>query len=32
MGITTQEGNFGAFMAVHLINDGPVTMMLDSRV
>lgn len=32
MGITTEEGNFGAFMAVHLINDGPVTMMLDSKI
>jgi D-aminoacyl-tRNA deacylase len=32
MEITTAEGDFGAFMAVHLINDGPVTMMLDSRI
>jgi len=31
MGITTEAGDFGAFMRVHLINDGPVTMMLDSR-
>jgi D-aminoacyl-tRNA deacylase len=31
MEITTAEGDFGALMAIHLINDGPVTMMLDSR-
>jgi D-tyrosyl-tRNA(Tyr) deacylase len=31
MGIATETGDFGAFMEVHLINDGPVTMMLDSR-
>jgi D-tyrosyl-tRNA(Tyr) deacylase len=30
MGIITEAGDFGAFMRVHLINDGPVTMMLDS--
>ncbi len=24
-------GDFGAFMQVHLVNDGPVTIMLDSR-
>ena len=31
MGITTETGDFGAFMEVRLINNGPVTMMLDSR-
>jgi D-aminoacyl-tRNA deacylase len=31
MGITTETGDFGAFMEVSLINDGPVTIMLDSR-
>jgi D-tyrosyl-tRNA(Tyr) deacylase len=31
MGITTETGDFGAFMEVRLVNDGPVTMMLDSR-
>lgn len=29
IGITTQTGKFGADMAVSLINDGPVTLMLD---
>ena len=27
-----EEGDFGAFMAVHLMNDGPVTIMLDSGI
>ena len=27
-----QTGEFGADMKLHLINDGPVTMMMDSRV
>ena len=31
MGITTETGDFGAFMEVSLINDGPVTIMLGSR-
>ena len=31
MGIITETGDFGAFMEVTLINDGPVTIMLDSR-
>jgi D-aminoacyl-tRNA deacylase len=31
MGITTETGDFGAFMEVRLINNGPVTLMLDSR-
>ena len=31
MDIITEAGDFGAFMRVHLINDGPVTIMLDSR-
>lgn len=30
-GIPTEAGEFGAYMAVHLINDGPVTILLDSR-
>ncbi len=31
MGLTVGEGRFGAMMDVSLINDGPVTMLLDSR-
>ncbi len=30
-GITVATGDFGAHMQVHLINDGPVTIMIDSR-
>ena len=30
-GITVATGEFGAHMDVHLINDGPVTLMVDSR-
>jgi D-tyrosyl-tRNA(Tyr) deacylase len=30
-GIHTAEGEFGAMMQVELVNDGPVTIMLDSR-
>ena len=30
-GIKTEEGEFGAMMEVELVNDGPVTFMLDSR-
>ncbi len=30
-GITTQCGEFGADMQVELVNDGPVTILLDSR-
>lgn len=30
MGIQTATGKFGAMMEVHLINDGPVTLLLDS--
>ena len=29
LGIPTQTGSFGADMAVHLINDGPVTIWMD---
>ncbi|MGE5599828.1 MAG: D-aminoacyl-tRNA deacylase [Bacteroidota bacterium] len=29
MGIRTAEGVFGAMMGVHLVNDGPVTVILD---
>ena len=29
-GISTQTGEFGSEMAVHLINDGPVTIFLDT--
>ncbi|MBZ5553553.1 MAG: D-tyrosyl-tRNA(Tyr) deacylase [Acidobacteriia bacterium] len=29
--IPTQTGNFQAMMQVHLVNDGPVTLLLDSR-
>jgi len=31
LGIKTAAGRFGAMMKVHLINDGPVTLILDSR-
>jgi len=31
LGIKTAQGVFGAMMKVHLINDGPVTIMVDSR-
>ena len=31
MGIPVGEGRFGAMMEVNLVNDGPVTMLLDSR-
>ncbi len=30
-GIKTEEGEFGAMMEVELVNDGPVTLILDSR-
>ncbi|MDG1469957.1 MAG: D-aminoacyl-tRNA deacylase [Ascidiaceihabitans sp.] len=30
LGITTETGKFGADMQVHLVNDGPVTIWLDS--
>ncbi len=30
-GILTEEGEFGAMMEVELVNDGPVTFVLDSR-
>ncbi len=30
-GIKTESGIFGAMMKVHLINDGPVTIMVDSK-
>ena len=30
-GITVATGDFGAYMQVHLINDGPVTIMIDSK-
>ncbi|MFH1021956.1 MAG: D-aminoacyl-tRNA deacylase [Planctomycetota bacterium] len=31
LGVKTAEGRFGEIMAVSLVNDGPVTMLLDSR-
>lgn len=31
-GVSTQTGRFGADMAVDLVNDGPVTLILDSKV
>lgn len=31
MGIKTEKGVFGAHMDVHLINNGPVTILLDSK-
>lgn len=30
-GIKTEEGEFGAMMEVELVNDGPVTFVMDSR-
>lgn len=30
-GLTVREGVFGAMMAVSLVNDGPVTLIVDSR-
>ncbi len=30
-GLTVATGDFGAYMQVHLINDGPVTIMIESR-
>ncbi|MBI2434485.1 MAG: D-tyrosyl-tRNA(Tyr) deacylase [Candidatus Hydrogenedentes bacterium] len=30
-GIRVETGEFGAHMQVHLVNDGPVTLLLDSR-
>jgi D-tyrosyl-tRNA(Tyr) deacylase len=30
-GVTVEEGEFGAHMDVSLVNDGPVTIILDSR-
>ena len=30
-GITVSTGDFGAYMQVHLVNDGPVTIMIDSK-
>jgi D-tyrosyl-tRNA(Tyr) deacylase len=30
-GLAVATGDFGAFMQVHLINDGPVTIMIDSK-
>lgn len=30
-GLTVETGRFGADMAVHLVNDGPVTIWIDSR-
>lgn len=29
-GIPVETGTFGAYMAVHLVNDGPVTLVLDA--
>jgi D-aminoacyl-tRNA deacylase len=30
-GVTVETGRFGAHMAVHLVNDGPVTIWIDTR-
>lgn len=30
-GVTVASGEFGAHMDVHLVNDGPVTLLVDSR-
>lgn len=32
LGVTVATGQFGAEMAVELVNDGPVTLLLDSRL
>ncbi|MBL8766698.1 MAG: D-tyrosyl-tRNA(Tyr) deacylase [Planctomycetes bacterium] len=32
LGLRVAEGRFGAAMAVHLLNDGPATFVLDSRM
>jgi D-aminoacyl-tRNA deacylase len=32
LGVTVETGQFGADMAVHLVNDGPVTIWLDTAV
>ena len=31
LGLTVETGRFGAMMAVALVNDGPVTLVIDSR-
>ena len=31
MGFTVAQGEFGAYMAVELVNDGPVTIIIDSK-
>ncbi len=31
LGVTVETGRFGAMMDVELVNDGPVTLLLDSR-
>jgi D-tyrosyl-tRNA(Tyr) deacylase len=30
-GVTVETGTFGAHMRVELVNDGPVTILVDSR-
>ena len=30
-GFSVEAGKFGSYMQVHLVNDGPVTVLLDSR-
>ncbi|HRT66789.1 MAG TPA: D-aminoacyl-tRNA deacylase, partial [Candidatus Hydrogenedentes bacterium] len=30
-GLVVAEGSFGAYMEVRLINDGPVTLLLDTK-
>ena len=29
--LTVEAGRFGAHMEVHLVNDGPVTLLLDTK-
>jgi len=31
LGIVIQTGDFGAYMKIHLINDGPVTIIIDTK-
>jgi D-tyrosyl-tRNA(Tyr) deacylase len=31
LGVSVARGRFGAYMQVELVNDGPVTIMLDSQ-
>jgi len=30
-GLTVETGEFGAHISVHLVNDGPVTLLIDTK-